>query len=124
MKIGNEKYTQYDFAVYAEKNQRKQTNIDKDVYLEQLFGKFVDENCLAFEDKHLEEKYPEFAALMQEYHDGILLFNLTDEKVWSKAVKDTVGLDKFFNEHRNDYMWEERVDAGKINTKLITTCKG
>ena len=117
MKIGNEKYTQYDFAVYAEKNQRKQPNMDKDVYLEQLFGKFVDENCLAFEDKHLEEKYPEFAALMQEYHDGILLFNLTDEKVWSKAVKDTVGLDKFFNEHRDDYMWAERVDATLFKVK-------
>jgi peptidyl-prolyl cis-trans isomerase SurA len=117
MKIGNEKYTQYDFAIYAENNQRKQTNIDKDVYLEQLFGKFVDENCLAFEDKHLEEKYPEFAALMQEYHDGILLFNLTDEKVWSKAVKDTVGLDKFFSEHRDDYMWTERVDATLFKVK-------
>ena len=48
---------------------------------------------------------------MQEYHDGILLFNLTDEKVWTKAVKDTVGLEKYFNDHRADYMWDERVDA-------------
>ena len=38
-----------------------------------------------------EEKYPEFAALMQEYRDGILLFDLMDQKVWGKAVQDSVG---------------------------------
>ncbi len=111
MKIGNMKFNQDDFANYVEGAQRIQENIDKDVYLQQMFDKFVDKNCLAYMDKNLEKIYPEFAALMQEYHDGILLFNLTDEKVWTKAVKDTVGLEKYFNDHRTDYMWGERVDA-------------
>jgi peptidyl-prolyl cis-trans isomerase SurA len=111
MRIGKERSYQDDFARYVEINQRPQENIDKDVYLQRLFDKFVDEKCLAYMDKNLEEMYPEFAELMQEYHDGILLFNLTDEKVWSKAVKDTVGLEKYFNDHRADYMWGERVDA-------------
>jgi peptidyl-prolyl cis-trans isomerase SurA len=119
MKIGTEKYTQYDFAVFAEANQKTQT-IDKDVYLEQLFNNYVAESCLAYEDKHLEEKYPEFKALMEEYHDGILLFNLTDEKVWSKAVKDTTGLEMFFNEHRDNYMWGERLDATIFEAKNVT----
>ena len=111
MKIGKNKYNQYDFARYVEENQRKQTDMDKDVYLENLFNEFVNEKCLAFEDKHLEENYPEFKALMREYHDGILLFNLTDKKVWSKAVKDTTGLENFFNEHNDDYVWGDRADA-------------
>ena len=111
MKIGNEKFTQDDFVKYVGIKQRIQENIDKDVYLQGLFDEFVDKNCLAYMDDHLEEMYPEFKDLMQEYHDGILLFNLTDEKVWTKAVKDTVGLEKYFNEHRADYMWDERVDA-------------
>jgi peptidyl-prolyl cis-trans isomerase SurA len=111
MKIGKEKFTQDDFARFVEQKQRIQENMDKDVYLQQLFDDFVDKNSLAYMDKHLEEMYPEFAELMQEYHDGILLFNLTDEKVWTKAVKDTVGLEKYFSEHRTDYMWGERVDA-------------
>lgn len=111
MKIGNEKYNQFDFANYVEENQRKQANIDKGVYLERLFSSFVNEKCLAFEDKHLEENYPEFKALMKEYHDGILLFNLTDDKVWTKAVKDTLGLEKYFNDHNDKYTWNERVDA-------------
>ena len=111
MKIGKDKYNQYDFTLYVEKNQRKQTDIDKDVYLENLFAEYVNENCLAFEDRNLEENYPEFKALMREYHDGILLFNLTDEKVWTKAVKDTTGLENYFNKHNDKYVWDDRVDA-------------
>ncbi len=106
-----QEWTQYDFARYVQIKQRPQENIDKNVYLEKLFKQFVDDKCVEYEDKHLEEHYPEFADLMKEYHDGILLFNLTDEKVWTKAVKDTVGLEKFFNQHRKNYMWGKRVDA-------------
>ena len=93
------------------KTKSKQINIDKDVYVENLFNNFVNENCIAYENKHLEDNYPEFKALMREYHDGILLFDLTDKKVWTKAVKDTLGLEEYFNEHNTKYMWDERVDA-------------
>lgn len=111
MKIGKEKFEQVDLAEYIQQNQHKQTNIDKDVYLEKLFQQFADEKCLAFQDKHLEEDYPEFKALMQEYHDGILLFNLMDKKVWTKAVQDTAGLEAYFNANRDKYQWNERADA-------------
>lgn len=111
MRLGKEKYSQIDFALFVEENQKKQTNIDKGVYLENMFNKFVDEKCIAFEDNHLEDNYPDFKALMKEYHDGILLFNLTDEKVWNKAVKDTLGLENYFNENQQEYKWKERVDA-------------
>ncbi len=48
---------------------------------------------------------------MEEYHDGILLFELTDRKVWSKAVKDTTGAKEFYEKNKNNYLWEERADA-------------
>ena len=111
------KRQQYDFAKYVQVKQRPQENIDKNVYLQKLFNQFIDDQCIAYEDEHLEEHYPDFAQLMREYHDGILLFNLTDEKVWTKAVKDSTGLENFFNQHRNDYMWKERVEATVYSIK-------
>jgi len=122
MKLGKVKYTQADFAQFVEKNQKKTDQLNKDIYLNQLFDQFVDANCLAYMDQRLESMFPEFKDLMSEYHDGILLFNLTDEEVWSKAVKDTLGLQAFFNEHRDKYSFGERVDATvyKIRNKKDT----
>lgn len=111
IKLGKEKYSQKEFAEFIEENQKKQNNIDKDVYLEQLYNQFVNATCIEYQDARLEETYPEFKMLMKEYHDGILLFNLTDEKVWSKAVEDTTGLEKYFAENNQDYTWDNRLDA-------------
>mgnify|MGYP001252811205 FL=1 len=110
-KIAKKKYSQADFVKYVSENQKKQENIDKSVYLNNLFNDYTKQELLAYADSNLEKDYPEFADLMEEYHDGILLFNLTDKMVWNKAVKDTVGQKEFFEKHRGDYMWGERVDA-------------
>ena len=48
---------------------------------------------------------------MKEYRDGILLFELTDQKVWGKAVKDTTGLEAFHAAHEGDFMWDTRYDV-------------
>jgi peptidyl-prolyl cis-trans isomerase SurA len=48
---------------------------------------------------------------MKEYHDGMLLFDITDEKVWSKAVKDTIGLQDFYDKNKSNYKWDERIHA-------------
>ncbi len=119
IKIGKVTKTQMDFANYVAKNQKKQANIDKEVYLNKLFNKFVDKTCMDYKDANLEKEYPEFANLMKEYHDGILLFNLSDEKIWSKAVKDTAGLEKFYNENKINYQWGPRAEATvyQINKK-------
>ena len=114
--LGDQKYTQQDLAKYiAEKQNKRITDIN--AFLQDTYSKFVFEKCYAYEDSRLEEKYPEFRMLMQEYHDGILLFDLTDKKVWSKAVKDTTGLRGFYNANPGKYMWEKRVNASILTVK-------
>ena len=55
------------------------------------------------------DNYPEYKALLQEYKEGILLFDLMN-KVWTKAVEDTIALQAFFTANRSSYIWPE-VDA-------------
>lgn len=110
-KLGKKAYSVADFASFVGKNQKKQEGISPEAYGYKLLNEFVHERSIAFEDARLEKKYPEFGALMNEYRDGILLFDLMDKKVWSYAVKDTAGLKEFFNKNRNNYMWSERATA-------------
>ncbi len=114
--LADKKYTQEDFAKYMSSHQSKKTNTTPKQIAYKLYKQFVDESCFLYEEDNLEKKYPEFASLMQEYRDGILLFNLTDTKVWSKAVQDTIGLKEFHEKNKNDYMWGQRVDA------VVYTC--
>jgi len=109
--IGEKNYTQVDFANYINSHQSKRAKTDFKMLIDQTYKQYVEETVVAYEENQLDRKYPEFKALMQEYRDGILLFELTDQKVWSKAVKDTTGAKAFYEKNKNNYMWEERAEA-------------
>lgn len=109
--IGEDSFTQSDLVTYIQSDGKKATVNDLRKYVYTKYQDFIDDMVIRYEDAHLEEKYKEFALLMNEYRDGILLFDLMDEKVWSKAVKDTVGYENYFKNHREKYMWDKRVDA-------------
>ena len=93
------------FVNYILFNQRVGNDIDE------MYLAFVNQELLAYEESQLETKYPEYKALLQEYREGILLFDLTNTKVWTKAVEDTIGLQNFFTANNSSYTWENRVDA-------------
>lgn len=126
--IGRRQFTQQDFAAYLAKNQRKRSKEDIRTYVNSMFNSFTTEKCLEYEDNQLESKYPDFRMLVKEYRDGILLFELTDQKIWSKAVKDTVGLEQFYKNNAQNYMWNERVDAtiytfSTIDEKILSLAR-
>jgi peptidyl-prolyl cis-trans isomerase SurA len=116
-KIGNMTLRQKDFADFLASSQRKQEKQNIEVYVDKMYNQFLDESLLKWENAQLENKYPEFKALMGEYRDGILLFDLTDQKVWSKAVKDTLGLAEFYQKNKNNYKWDTRLDASIYTVK-------
>ena len=82
--------------------------------LENQVQSFIDAELIAYESTQLERKYPEFRYLVNEYHDGILLFNVSSLEVWDKAVNDTVGLKNYFQAHRSAYTWDEPHYKGRI----------
>jgi peptidyl-prolyl cis-trans isomerase SurA len=110
-------YTQQDFAKYIEKNFRNAGRVSPKRIVDNLYKPFVDETVMNTREGRLEQEYPEFRMLMNEYSDGILLFNLTDQKVWSKAIKDTTGAKDYYAKNKEHFMWEDRLDAS------IYTCK-
>jgi peptidyl-prolyl cis-trans isomerase SurA len=109
--LDGKKFTQQQFAMYLTSNYRavKQTN-NKDL-IQKQFKAWEKAEIIAYEETKLEQKYPEFKALMQEYHDGILLYEVMTDQVWNRASKDTTGLKEYYQANKEKYRWEERADV-------------
>ena len=108
--IVNKNYTQKMFAQFLKTNFRISKQENQSVVSKQ-YENWVSQEILKYEDANLENKYPEFKALMQEYHDGVLLYEIMTDKIWNRATKDTLGLKEFYNLNINKYQWKERIDA-------------
>ena len=109
--LGKEECKLEEFVDYIVGHQRRQGFLSSSAYAYELYDSFLKVKVFAYEDASLESKYPEFKTLVQEYHDGILLFSLMEEQVWNKAVEDTTGLNEYYERNKNLYMWNDRVKA-------------
>ncbi len=110
--LDGKKFSQYEFSRYVANTQRgghKGKTPEQVLY--NYYNNWINASIMLYENSKLEEKYPDFKLLVNEYRDGILLFDLTQELVWDKASKDSVGLAEFYEANKTNYMWGERVDA-------------
>ncbi len=103
---------QSDFAAYIEKNQfPEMRRISVHELINHVYPLFVRRCILDYEEEHLEEKYPEFATLMNEYKDGILLYELSERKVWGRSETDSAGLAQFYETVKDQYMYPVRAEV-------------
>jgi peptidyl-prolyl cis-trans isomerase SurA len=81
---------------------------------DRAMNKIVDPIVLEKATARLEEKYPDFAALMQEFNDGILLFKVEEKEVWSKLKFDTVDARAFYDADPTRWMTEQKYDFTEV----------
>ena len=79
-----------------------------------LPAEMSDADVKAYAEAHLEEKHADLRNLVREYHDGILLFDVSLREVWDKANKDTEGLAAYFKANKKNYTWDEPHFKGYI----------
>ncbi len=116
--IGDQNIPQYEFAKYLALLNTKESSVRTIAeFVDDKFNEFYRKQILAYEEKNLDKKYPDFRNIYQEFHDGNLLFEISDRMVWSKASQDTAGLKSFFQAHQSDYFWPERLDAVIVYAK-------
>lgn len=104
--LAGKDYTQYDFAIFAASITRGRFMGPKQAIVSDLYRLYVSNTLNDFEEHRLVEENADFRNLMEEYKDGILLFELMDRNVWGKASKDSVGLQAFYEANKSKYMWE------------------
>lgn len=108
--LTDKKYTVQEFLNYAQKNQ-KSTAQTPEKYLEELYNHFVDANILALQEEKIMREHPDYNYLLQEYYEGILLFDIMEKEVWNKASADSVGQHRYYEAHVKDYQAGERAKA-------------
>ena len=97
--INDSNIKQETFVEYL-KNRR-----NKPIYV--LFEMFKNQEILAYYKKNLANTEPEYANVLKEYEDGLLLFELMQQKIWNKSSKDTLGLKTYFSNNKEKYGTKE-----------------
>ena len=92
----------------------EQSFINKTRAAYNLPAEMSDADVKAYADAHLEEKYADLRNLVKEYHDGILLFDVSLREVWDKANQDTEGLAAYFKANKKNYTWDAPRYKGSI----------
>lgn len=116
--IRNSKVSYKDFLDHLMKSQRSYYNRKPDVkaVLAKEYKSFYEAKVLKYHEANLEFENKDFAFVLKEYRDGLLLFDLMEKEVWNAASKDTVGLKTFFDNNKNNYAWKDRADAVIISS--------
>jgi peptidyl-prolyl cis-trans isomerase SurA len=109
--LDGKSFTQKQFGAFLEKAFRTAKKDEFTKLVANQYNNWEKTAILEYEESKLMSKYPDYKALVNEYHDGIILYEVMSDKVWNKASKDTAGLRKFFEENRVNYQWPKRFDA-------------
>jgi peptidyl-prolyl cis-trans isomerase SurA len=118
--IGPRSFTQADMASYLEINQRITRDKNIAEKYNKLYTQALEQTLIEYD---LSERNIDFKRLLQEYRDGLPLFAMLERKIWSKGSTDSVGLKNYYEAHKTEYMWEERVEATTYTCADAKTAK-
>jgi peptidyl-prolyl cis-trans isomerase SurA len=106
-----------NFASYIQSQQKNKLSTKPVTKLvSELFESWKGEQLIAYYTDNLEQEFPDFKNVMDEYRDGLLLFDLMEKEIWDKSKTDTIGLQNFYNLNKSKYNWKERFDVDILSS--------
>ncbi len=103
-------FTTASFLGYAQKNQHPQT-VAPEKILDQIYNNYVDASIIQLFEENLIQGNPDYKMLLNEYYEGILLFEIMEKEVWNKATEDSIGQRKYYDQNASKYQALERASA-------------
>ena len=110
--IGDKEATFTEFATFIAGRQKTTRPFkQKESLLVAFYDEFETEVLKDYFKMALEGENEDYAAIVTEYRDGLLIFDVMEKNVWDKAKTDSIGLQNFYNKTKQNYQWKQRVDA-------------
>lgn len=110
--IGDKEATFTEFATFIAGRQKTTRPFkQKESLLVAFYDEFETEVLKDYFKMALEGENEDYAAIVAEYRDGLLIFDVMEKNVWDKAKTDSIGLQNFYNKTKQNYQWKQRVDA-------------
>ena len=122
--IGNKKVNYDDFAIYIRDNQRFMKRYsDKNVLLLEMYSNFKNETIKNYYKERLEIENEDYAMIIDEYRNGLLVYDVMKNNIWQVAKSDSIALKQYYAATKGNYMWKERVDVDIISSSNEVSAK-
>lgn len=103
-------YAEY-YKSLLSKRKAFQERTNKAKVVDESFENYINNRIYMYHNDNLEVAYPEFGNIVQEYREGLLMFELMEQEIWKKSKQDTIALQNYYNAHKANYFWGNRVEA-------------
>ena len=126
--IGDHDVTYTDYAEYLRDNQKTiKKYINKESLLIDMYVKFKNETLKNYFKERLEVENTEYATIINDYRNGLLVYDVMNKNIWQIAKTDSTGLKNYYEKTKNNYNWKKRLDvdiyssSDEITTKQVQT---
>jgi len=103
IKIHNKNYNFLDFATYIKENKKSIKLKNKENIMHRMYKDFINKNVLETYKNNLEDENLEYKYILKEYKEGLLLFDLMQEKIWNVASSDSINIKEFYQSNKSKY---------------------
>jgi peptidyl-prolyl cis-trans isomerase SurA len=122
--IGDKKVKYDEFAIYIRDRQLLlKRYIDKNALLLDMYNNFKNETIKNYYIERLEIENEDYAMIINEYRNGLLVYDVMKNNIWQVAKLDSIGLKQYYEDTKGNYMWKERVDIDIISSTNEVSAK-
>lgn len=111
-KIGNKQFTYEDFGNYLlEKQKGRIYKKAIKAFTKDNYEAFLNENLYSYKETNLENENEEYAHILTEYRDGLLLFDLMENTIWNASKTDSTAIKDYYDKYKDKYKTPQQIDA-------------
>jgi peptidyl-prolyl cis-trans isomerase SurA len=106
-----------DFSNYVNTNYNTASSKSKKDAIDAMYAAYKEKVIWQMAKELLSAEDKTYSQLESEYMNGLLIFEIMDREVWKKALADTLGSMKMYEEVKSNYWFKDRVMLEGIKTK-------